>query len=223
MNLQIALEAQQMTDLLNKQMPKRWEGKQAILELRQADFQWRQMEWIGWYFEFKARKIIIENLGGSKGPKDDSTSFDYRGKNVWDLKAHIENASSHPWIIINDKESVDLCMQSYGVMGMIIAQGVAEYDDNKGTFKAWHDELKGGCSDYEKDRVRRGAPSRRRKIAFRLRRIEALWLNSDQVTKGLVEGWIDFFQKGMRNANGYARRPKYELNVDMLPADVKIL
>ena len=106
---------------------------------------------------------------------------------------------------------------------MIIAQGVAEYDENKGTFKAWHDELKGGRSDYEKDRVRRGAPSRRRKIAFRLRRIEALWLNSDQVTKGLDEGWIDFFQKGMRNANGSARRPKYELNVDMLPADVKIL
>ena len=188
MNLQIALEAQQMTDLLNKQMPKRWEGKQAILELRQADFQWRQMEWIGWYFEFKARKIIIENLGGSKGPKYGSTSFDYRGKNVWGLKAHIENASSHPWIIINDKESVDLCMQSYGVMGMIIAKGVAEYDDNKGTFKAWHDELKGGRSDYEKERARRGAPSRRRKIAFRLRRIEALWLNSDQVTKGLDEG-----------------------------------
>ncbi len=217
------LEAQQIIGLLNDLMPKRWVGRQAILELQQADYQWRQMEWVGWYFEFKAKEIIIRNLGGDTGPKYGSTSFDYFGKNVWDFKTHIRNASSHPWAIINDKGAVDLCIEAYGGIGLVMAHGLAEYDDLRGTFKAWHDQLKGGRSDYEKDRVKRGASSRRRKIGFLLRSIEIIWLNSSKVAKGRDQGWLDLFQEGMRNANGSARRSKYMLNVDRLPAEAKIL
>jgi hypothetical protein len=138
------------------QVPRLWNGKQAILELREADYQWKQMEWIGWYFEFKARKIVMGGLGGTKGPRYGSTEFDYQGRHVWDFKAHIENAASHPWTIINDKEAVNLCIRSFGGMGIILAYGLAEYDDEGGTFKSWHDQLKGGRSDYETERIRRG-------------------------------------------------------------------
>lgn len=212
-----------MAHLLMGQVPSRWDAKQAILELREADYQWRQMEWIGWYFEYKAREIIMEGLGGTKGPRYGSTEFDYRGKHVWDFKAHIENATSHPWTIINDKEAVDLCMSSLGGMGVILAYGLAEYNDEKGTFKAWHDQLKGGRSDYEAERIRSGAPSRKRKTAFLLKKIEALWLDSERISKGIREDWIRFFQEGMRNANGSPRRTKYMLNLDALPTYMRIL
>ena len=116
-----------MSHLLRDQVPSRWDGKQAILEIREADYQWRQMEWIGWYFEYKAREIIMRGLSGAKGPRYGSTEFDYRGRYVWDFKAYIGNATSHPWTIVNDKEAVDLCIRSFGGMGMILAYGLAEY------------------------------------------------------------------------------------------------
>ena len=46
-------EADQILKILNSTLPKKVDGKAAILELKQAGYQWRQMEWIGWYFEHK--------------------------------------------------------------------------------------------------------------------------------------------------------------------------
>ena len=35
--------------------------------------------------------------------------------------------------------------------------------------------------------------------------------------------WIGKFQEGMRNADGSPRRPKYEINVEAIPDNVRIL
>ena len=118
---------------------------------------------------------------------------------------------------------MDKCIQEYGGVGLILAVGSAEYDDKKRTFQNWHEQLKGGKSDYEHERTRRGSPSRRRKITFVLRKIQALWLNSDLILAGIRDCWIGKFQEGMRNANGSPRRPKYKINVETIPENVVIL
>lgn len=32
-------------------LPRVWEGKKSVLELKEADYNWRQMEWWAFYFE----------------------------------------------------------------------------------------------------------------------------------------------------------------------------
>ena len=41
--------------LLLADLPTKWDGKQSILELKNANFNWRQMEWWGFYFEYLCR------------------------------------------------------------------------------------------------------------------------------------------------------------------------
>ena len=41
-------------------IPKVWDGKTSILELRKNNFQWRQTEWIGFWFEYWCKKNLSE-------------------------------------------------------------------------------------------------------------------------------------------------------------------
>ena len=95
-------EAKKIYELLQNHIPSEWDGKKAILELKDADYLWRHMERIGWYFEFKSCKILMSAIGGSSGPKYGSTRFDYKRNYVRDFKVHVDNSTSHPWTIIND-------------------------------------------------------------------------------------------------------------------------
>lgn len=42
-------------------LPTIWDGKESVLELKEANFNWRQMEWWGFYFEH----LCYERLEGS--------------------------------------------------------------------------------------------------------------------------------------------------------------
>jgi hypothetical protein len=213
-------EGRLICDVLVRDMPKMWEGRASILELQRANYNWRQMEWIGWYNEMKAGEIVRSSLGGGDGPRYGNTTFDFRRKCVWDFKVHPEGDS---WTILNDREAVDSCIRDHGVLGFVITLGVADLNDSAGTFKRWHDQLKGGTSRYEHERIARGARSRRRKVRFRVVDFVAfLFEGSIVLQTGLKEGWLAEFQKGMRNADGSPRRPKYMINVDTIPSGILV-
>jgi hypothetical protein len=220
MQPEVETEASSITDTLREVLPPLIEGRHAVSELREADYQWRQMEWIGWYFEYAARSALIRSLGGQAGPRFGSTAFDYQRKHVWDLKAHPRNSSRgvrSDLLILNDAEAMDLCAERYGGVGFIVAEGEAVYDAD-GAFKAWHDALKGGMSAYEVQRVRRGAGSRIRKSAFRIQQYSAVYLRPEHLGLGIRDGWLRYFQEGMRNADGSPRRRKYLVATSAIPA-----
>ena len=126
-------------------------------------------------------------------------------------------------MIVNDQEAIDRCVDRFGGVGVVIAEGEAEYDDDAESFKVWHDSLKGKRSDYEKERISRGAPSRKRKKAFYLSKLEAFWLDKAILSSGLRNDWIDLFQEGMRNADGSSRRPKYMMNLSEVSHHIKLI
>ena len=68
-------------------------------------------------------------------------------------------------------------------MGLILAMGEATYNDEKRTFQRWHEELKGGKSKYEKERIKRGAWSRLRKVFFELKQIWFIRIIDDTLVK----------------------------------------
>jgi hypothetical protein len=218
---EVGREAEEILATLEARVPRHWDGREAILELQRADYQWRQMEWIGWFFEFRANMALRARFGNHPGPTYGNTRFDFRLRNVWDFKAHpIDNSS---WTIINDQEAVDHCIRDHSGLGAVLAIGSAQYDDVRGTFKAWHDRLKGRISDYERERIQEGRPSRRRKTAFDLSRYLFVWLTGGVIQQGLSRGWIDEFQTGMRNADGSPRRAKYQMDLDAVPPDAIVI
>jgi hypothetical protein len=199
-------------DQLIKVLPRFVDGKNAILEMKDGGSKnWRQMEWVGFWFEFFLEKNLIPILGGTRGPTFGTTQFDFKKKYVWDLKTHPSEAKS---LILNDQIAVKNCIESEHGLGFIIISGVAKYDSN-GTFKKWHDNLKGGTSKYEFERVERGAPSRRRKISFEPDNLHALWFDDiGEINSAVRDGWLKSFQTGMRNSNSKPRPAKYIFNLD---------
>ena len=78
-------EAKTICEILRAGVPNKWDGRKCILELREANYQWRQMEWIGWYFEYKAISLLRSFFGSHPGPEFGSTRFDFKLNYVWDF------------------------------------------------------------------------------------------------------------------------------------------
>jgi len=92
----------------------------------------------------------------------------------------------------------------------IIALGEVKYNDVQKTFKTWHDKLKGKISNYEKERIQRGALSRLRKVDFDLKEIILI-----KVDKGFLDK-CGSFQENFRNSDGSKRKAKVMVDLSKL-------
>ncbi len=202
-------------------IPKFVDGKEAIMEMKNGGSRnWRQMEWIGFWFEFFVETQIQPTLGNTIGPTYGKTTFDLQLSNVWDLKAHPNHLK---YLLLNDQQAVKSCIEEKGGVGFIVVDGLTEYDDENETFKKWHDALKGKQSAYVKSRIARNAPPRRRKVSFQPKCILGIWINSvDELNQGELDGWISGFQKDMRNSNGNPRRAKFKFDTSRIPSHNRV-
>ena len=186
-----------------------WDGRDSIIEMRDSGFShWRQMEWIGFYFQCVCEKRLSCVLS-VPGPEYGNMEFDGFKDIPWDFKTHAINTSHHN-VILNDSQAVLDAICEYGYVGIILALGKVAYNDDDRTFKNWHEELKGGKSNYELDRIHRGAWSRIRKVCFDLQQISFIVLNNDTLDRG------GSFQRGFRNSNGKPRREKVTLKLEKI-------
>ena len=191
-----------------------WDGKTCIEYLRKHDYNWRQMEWIGFYFEYRAKQILAATMGGGTGPSIGNVTIDYAVRDEpWDFKAHPAKPNDG-WVYLNDVEAVDTCALHLGGIGWVIAVGNAAYDTD-GSFKQWHDELKGERSAYEAERIARGARSRRRKCSFECTHFLVAKVQSPEAIAGAIADRIltAGMQAGQRNSNGKPRRAKYGIHM----------
>lgn len=190
-----------------------WNGRSAILAMKNAGFRhWKQMEWIGFYFEFLCEKNLSK-VAEIPGPRYGRTCFDALIDIPWDFKAHAINTSAHN-IIVNDSEAIRNAIKKYGRIGLILALGDVVYNDEKRTFQKWHQKIKGGKSQYEAARIKRGAWSRFRKVSFRLRQIAFIILSSKSIQNA------GSFQSDFRNSNGRLRRGKILIDLEKLKEEI---
>lgn len=211
-NTTIGDTARTLGDIL-RSVPSAWNGKQAIIEMKEGKFpHWRQMEWIGFYFEFLC-KSRLSAPSTIPGPRYGNTGFDMLSVIPWDFKAHAINTSAHQ-IIVNDTEAIRQAMKKYGAVGLILALGEVKYNDEKRTFQKWHQKLKGDISEYEQERIERGAWSRLRKVSFLLRQISFIVLSENSLRK------TGSFQADFRNANGKPRREKALIDLEKIKKEI---
>lgn len=193
-----------LTKLLSS-LPSEWDGKEAILELRRRNYNWRQMEWIGFYFEVLCRDRIGADFrvpGGRFG----NVSFDCFRSINWDMKASVIKTDRHI-AILNDTAATDDSIAAHGRHGIIMALADADYNDENRSFQKWHSDLKGGISRYERERIARNATSRYRKTRAALRQILFLTITDDNKQN------LAMHAQG-RNSNGMPRNPKYGINLE---------
>lgn len=196
-----------------KQLPVFWDGRMAIAEMRDAGYpHWKQMEWVGFYFQFLC-DTKLPPIMRIPGPRYGRVEFDGFSEIPWDFKAHPnKNAKGqdNKSVIVNDRVAIAEAIKQFGGAGLILAVGNAEYNDEDRSFQIWHQELKGGLSDYEKQRILRRAPSRLRKTSFQLNEIKLILLD-EKTVRGLGS-----FQEGFRNSDGSPRNPKVLLNLESI-------
>ncbi len=197
-----------ISEILRK-LPKKWNAKKAILEMKEANFnQWRQMEWIGWYFEYLCQKYLKEVMEFHK-IKYGNVKFDGFLEVPFDFKSHAINTESHK-VIINDTEATIKAIKEYDYVIVIMAIGEVVYNDKDRSFQKWHEKIKGGKSKYEEERIKRGALSRLRKTDFNLKELMFIKINKETLER------CGSFQKDFRNANGSLRRSKVLLDLEKL-------
>lgn len=194
----------------SQNMPKIWDGKSAILEMKEGgSTQWKQMEWMGFYFEYLC-ETHFDSIIDIPGKKYNNTTFDAFCEISWDFKAHAANTTRHD-VVTNDVEAIKNTLNDHGYYGLILAIGEVEYNDEERTFKKWHDEMKEGISKYETNRINRGAMSRRRKTEFVLSEIHFICLDSQT-----LDQCGSLYHQG-RNSNGRPRPPKFNVNIQKIP------
>lgn len=189
-----------------KSLPTKWDGKQAILKLKDIDYQWRQMEWMAWYFEALCREALPPAGFAIPGKKYGRVEFDSFYSINWDMKVSAIKSDSHR-VILNDQKAVDASLESYGCHGIILALVDVEYNDENRSFQKRHSQLKGGLSDYEKQRIERGATSRYRKTSVDMQQILLPVINRHN------KQYLDIHKQG-RNADGAPRNLKYMLDIE---------
>ncbi|MFH1005510.1 MAG: hypothetical protein V1781_08495 [Bacteroidota bacterium] len=197
-----------ISSYLNTILPE-WNAQKAILEMKESDYpHWKQMEWIGFYFQYLCEKHL-KDIFEFQTPRYGNVSFDGLYKIPFDFKAHATNTSNHQ-IIVNDSEAILNAIKEYGEVGLILALGKVEYNDEARTFQKWHEEIKGGLSKYSKKRIKRGAWSRLRKVNFDLQQISLIQITDKTLMK------CGIFQEDFRNSNGKPRRKKVLLDLEKL-------
>jgi hypothetical protein len=200
-------EGKLLLEAIAAELPSTIDARTAINSMRLGGSRnWKQMEWIGFYPEFWFENRLSISLDASHGPRFGNMTFDIKRRYVWDLKAHSTGGSG--WAPLNDIEAIRACIDRFDGVGFLVISGPCTYDED-GSFKAWHDELKGGQSDYSRRIADRGARSRRRKTSFSPDHLIAFRFSTqDQLDQAMTEGWVKGFQEGMRNSNDTERRKK---------------
>ena len=194
-----------------RQMPKHWDGREAILEMKNSGSKrWRQTEWMEFYFEFLCEKTFGGILD-MPGKSYDKARFDAFRKISWDFKALAANSDTYD-IIANDTEAIGQTIDEHGYYGLILAIGEVDYNDAELAFKRWHDELKGGASDYGRNRIERGAMSMKRVTKFVLSEIHFVCLNDETMNQ-----CCGLHRKGFRNSAGRPQRSELWALIDRLP------
>lgn len=191
------------------------DGKEAIKEMRAADYpRWQEVEWAGYYIKYLIQKSIeAKSEGKIRGRMQQKWHF-FSGDYIWDVRFHADGDK----VILGDVDGYLEVTEKNNGIGVLIVDALAGPDWNR-EFRDWHEEFKGGPSQYTSERERDGRPVRIRKFNFFIKKILSYYFPYGDFQRGIEDGWVKTFQEGMRNANGSPRNPKYRLIPHKIPEE----
>jgi hypothetical protein len=119
--------------------------------------------------------------------------------------------------ILNDTQATQKAVVDHPLI-FIVSRGEAEYDLD-GSFKQWHDNLKGKPTDYVVEGKKTKRESRTRKTSFTRREIVGIPIFGDEdLKRAISDGWMKEVSQG-KNSNGKPRPTKFQLVHDSIPEE----
>lgn len=174
-------------------------GYDAIQEMKINDGQWRQMEWIGWYYEHLANACVKRNAEPFLSSNGNKVYIDYIVDGVLtDLKVHNTLAKNHT-IYLNDYTALESCIKHKGQCNFLVILGESKMDED-GAFVKWHNGLIGKPTNPK---------GRKRKIDFHIRGYALLPIDRKNFDRLLC-------LKQGKNSNGKPRPPKAGVNLNKM-------
>jgi hypothetical protein len=212
-----------LNDIINalSKIPYKWDAREVYLHWKNTNSPYlRQTEWIGWRFQELCEQYLTpcEKFDFSR-QRYGYADFDAFAEIPWDFKAHVrQNPRGLQTYKVpgTDRRATFQAIKDYKAFGFILGIGDAVFNDESRSFQRWHDKLKGGLSDYEKEKISRGAPSRLRKTAFTLQEIWIIEID-EKLCKNLGT-----FMEGFRNKDGSPRKAKIMLDLNIIEPIYKI-
>lgn len=179
---------------------------------KNAPQNWRQMEWLGFYFEEQMKDSDHNSVVNGHGPRFgnveiDSWIGDESNRKPVDIKFHsMNNAKGHAQVEVplNDADAVNRCIEEHGVYYLLIAKADCQYDTDE-SFKKWREELQGGAGKASLENAANGKVSRLRKTGADIREFSLYAITKDNMDK------LGNFSQGTQHS-GAARNVKYSLN-----------
>lgn len=168
--------------------------------------QWRQMEIPAWYNEFIMNNYCNASMHIKRSEIPFQTGdnsemlFDYEYDGiVFDIKTHGVNDNV---MILNDMNAIDACIVKQGSLFLFVITEQYAMDDD-GSFKIWHDKLKGKPSKYVSSNKNRR--TRMRKKSAIIERMDLFEINYHNASMLKI-------MKQPHNSNGKPRPMKYMLD-----------
>jgi hypothetical protein len=202
-------------------MPNKWDAREVYLHWKNTNNPYlRQTEWVGWRFQELCEYYLKQTqMFDFTRQRYGYADFDAFAEIPWDFKAHtLKNPRGLQTRKVpgTDRRATLQAIKDYGAVGFILGIGDAVFNNESRIFQRWHDELKGGLSKYEQERISRGAFSRLRKTAFTLQEIWIIEID-EKLCKNLGT-----FMEGFRNKDGSPRKAKVMLDLDIIEPICKI-
>lgn len=205
-----------------------WDGRTCIEQMRiEQHRHWRQTEWAGWYFEYRALAALHREFGPPPFPPRQSrflsTEFDFAHLYVWDLKAHTSRKQFTPssleqalsgQLLLNDVEAIDACVDQGG-LGFVVLDGVGVIDET-GEFDNWHRGMR--SAGRSRRLASNSGRSRALKMSFLPEKISVFWFGTrEDITEAIRTGALARMKQGRQSraigqSEGAPRPPKYQLN-----------
>jgi hypothetical protein len=215
-----------------------WNAEQSILKMHAENNPTLQTEWQGWFSEHllekdpslqsnsiqvhskiqpEANRILdaFYNTSDIKCPIDIKTTSGH--KKVGDVITYSPGS-----IILNDKDTTDSVLETYGFTGLLIISGISvlEEPENR-TVKQLLSRLKEerdgvAISSYAANNIRQGKKSRLLKKTFIPKRIEFYLWTEKEFRIHEREGNLTAKNQPGLNSNGKPRPQKYNMKVSKI-------
>lgn len=193
------------------------DGQEAIIEMKEKGWNWKEVEWPGFYLKHKIRELVISRYPSDFEEYNQGKLYLVKGEHIWDTRFNVQQRGTWNHVPFMSTDNINKLIEECNGIGVLVVNAIANYDLGF-AFYDWHEELKERPSDYTEQREAEGRPSRVRKIAFMITRVYAYYFPNDSIHQGVDEGWINpSFQSTARQQDGGLREGKYELLIDGIP------
>lgn len=201
---------------------KNLDGRQCITAMKRYEEEtgvhtnWRQMEWFGWYSEF----LLNTNNDGFSRSKDRFLTytgsymcFDYvddKSGIIFDLKSSVSmNGTLDHMLITNDLTAIKNVIKIRGRLLFVVINAIPSMDMD-GSFRIWHDALKGKKSKYAELGESTGRRHRARKKSVELTNIDIFDISDLSIVESMP------VMKQGKNSNGNKRPEKMMIDAGIL-------